>query len=100
MLTIEDIMKKRGITDADMKEARDRTQAYIDAYNLREARKARHMTQVQVADAMGVSQNRVSQIENGDVDSMTISSVRRYIEALGGRLRLVGEMPDGRELLV
>lgn len=100
MLTMEEYMKKRGITDADMEAARERGQAYIEAYNLREARKQRGMTQVQVADAMGVSQNRVSQIENGDVDAMTVSSIRRYVEALGGKLRLTAEMPGGREVLV
>ena len=99
MLTVEDYMKRRGITDADMQSARERVRAYIDAYNLREARRQSHMTQLQVAQAMGVSQNRVSQIENGDVDAMTVSSIRRYIEALGGRLALTAEMPDGQKLL-
>ena len=99
MLTVEDYMKRRGITDADMQAARERGRAYIDAYNLREARRQSHMTQLQVAQAMGVSQNRVSQIENGDVDAMTVSSIRRYIEALGGRLALTAEMPDGQKLL-
>ena len=99
MLTVEDYMKRRGITDADMQAARERGRAYIDAYSLREARRQSHMTQLQVAQAMGVSQNRVSQIENGDVDAMTVSSIRRYIEALGGRLVLTAEMPDGQKLL-
>lgn len=99
MLTMEDYKKKRGISEQDMRAARERGQAYIDAYNLREARKESHMTQVQVAEAMGVSQNRISQIENGDVDAMTIGSVRRYVEALGGKLTLTAEMPDGRKVL-
>lgn len=99
MLTGKDILKERGITEEQMKEARERTQAYIDAYNLREARKQSHMTQVQVADAMGVSQNRVSQIENGEVDAMTVSSIRRYVEALGGHLTLTAELPGGRKVL-
>ncbi|WP_314026438.1 helix-turn-helix transcriptional regulator [Olsenella uli] len=99
MLTGREILRERGITDEQMQVARERTQAYVDAYNLCEARKASHMTQVQVADAMGVSQNRVSQIENGDVDAMTVNSIRRYVEALGGRLTLTVEMPDGRKAL-
>ena len=99
MLTGREILRERGITDEQMQVARERTQAYVEAYNLREARKASHMTQVQVADAMGVSQNRVSQIENGDVDAMTVNSIRRYVEALGGRLTLTVEMPDGRKAL-
>ncbi|WP_278590858.1 helix-turn-helix domain-containing protein [Olsenella uli] len=99
MLTGREILRECGITDEQMQVARERTQAYVDAYNLCEARKASHMTQVQVADAMGVSQNRVSQIENGDVDAMTVNSIRRYVEALGGRLTLTVEMPDGRKAL-
>ncbi len=99
MLTIDEYRKKRGITEEDMQAARERGQAYVDAYNLREARRQSHMTQTQVAAAMGVSQNRVSQIENGDMNAMTVSSVRRYVEALGGRLTLTAEMPDGRKML-
>lgn len=99
MLTIEQYKKKRGITEQDMRAARERGQAYVDAYNLREARRESHMTQMQVAEVMGVSQNRISQIENGDVDAMIVSSVRRYVEALGGKLTLTVEMPDGRRAL-
>jgi transcriptional regulator with XRE-family HTH domain len=99
MLTMEEYKKERGITEEDMQAARERGKAYEDAYNLREARKERHMTQVEVADAMGVSQNRVSQIENGDVDAMTVSSIRRYVEALGGRLSITMDLPEGRRVL-
>lgn len=99
MLTGKEILEKRGIAEKQMQMTRERTRAYVGAYNLREARKERHMTQVQVAEAMGVSQNRVSQIENGDVDAMIVSSVRRYVEALGGRLTLTAELPDGRRVL-
>ena len=100
MLTMKDYKRERGITEGDMQAAREQGRAYEDAYNLREVRKERHMTQVEVAKAMGVSQNRVSQIENGDVDAMTVSSIRRYVEALGGRLTMTAELPDGLEVLV
>ena len=87
---------KRGITDAQMGEARARTQAAIDAYNLREARKACNMTQIQLANAMGVSQNRVSRMENGNIGSMSLDSIRRYVEALGGEITLVATLPTGK----
>ena len=99
MLTMDEYKAKRGITEEDMRAARERGRAYVDAFGLREARKASHMTQVQVADAMGASQNRVSQIENGEVGAMTVGSIRRYVEALGGRLTLTAELPDGRKVL-
>ncbi len=95
MADLNDYLKRRGITEAQMDEARARTQALIDAHALREARKAASMTQVQLAKAMGVSQNRVSRMENGDVDTMTVSSVRRYVEAVGGELSLVATLPTG-----
>lgn len=99
MLTMEDYNRGRGITKEEMQTARQLRHAYEDTYNLRTARKERHMTQVEVADAMGVSQNRVSQIENGDVDAMTVSSIRRYVEALGGRLTMMADLPEGRKVL-
>lgn len=96
MSNLDDYLKKRGITEEQMEVARQRTQAYIDAYNLAQARKASHMTQAEMAKAMGVSQNRVSRIENGDMEAMSLSSIRRYIEALGGQLTLEADLPIGR----
>ena len=88
-------LKKRGITAEQMSKARAETQAVIDSYNLREARKASDMTQVELAKTMGVSQNRVSRMENGDLGSMSLDTLRRYVEALGGHLTLVAELPSG-----
>ncbi len=46
MTNLDDYLEKRGITEAQMAEARERTNAYIEAYNLQEACKASHTTQV------------------------------------------------------
>jgi transcriptional regulator with XRE-family HTH domain len=56
-------------------------------YRLAEERKRHGLTQAQLAQAMGVTPGRVSQIERGEV--ATIDAIARYIEALGGRLDLV-----------
>lgn len=92
-------LEKRGITAEQMDEARAETQAVIDSYNLRQARKASDMTQVELAKTMGVSQNRISRMENGDLGSMSLDTIRRYVEALGGRLTLVAELPSGTVML-
>ena len=94
-MKLQTYLDKRGIGDAQMEQARQRTREYIDAYNLREARKSARLTQVQLAQAMGVSQNRVSRMENGDLSTMSIDSVRRYVEALGGAIELVAKLPNG-----
>lgn len=51
---------------------------------LRELRKAQGRTQAEVARALGVSQARVSQIENRDLATMELDTVRAYAAALGG----------------
>jgi len=93
-------LKKRGVSDEHMEAARRHTREYIDAYALREARVACVMTQMEVAAAMGVSQNRISRMENGDLASMSLDTIRRYVEALGGKLEVVAETPAGKVVLL
>ena len=100
MANLNNYLHKRGISDVKMNRARQETQAIIDAYNLKEARKISNMTQVQVAREIGVSQNRVSRMENGDMNAMSIDSLRRYVSALGGELTLVADLPSGKVTLV
>src|SRR5438132_13760853 len=61
-------------------------------HRLAEERKRHGLTQAQLAEAMGVTPGRVSQIERGEVS--TIDAIARYIEALGGRLDLVASFGD------
>ena len=48
-----------------------------------EARMAAGLTQAQVAERLGVSQAQVARIEKRGYDSYTLSTLRRYIRALG-----------------
>nr|WP_243718238.1 XRE family transcriptional regulator [Actinomadura sp. 7K534] len=43
-------------------------------------------TQAEVAQILGVSQSRVSQIENGDIEAMELETLRAYATALGGHV--------------
>ncbi|MEU4559188.1 helix-turn-helix transcriptional regulator [Actinoplanes sp. NPDC023936] len=61
-------------------------------WRLVELRKRREMTQEQVAERMGVSVARVSQIEAGSVSTQEV--LARYIEALGGTLKLIADFGD------
>lgn len=96
MADLENYLAKRGITDEQMESARRATREYVSAYALREARKEVGMTQVELADAMGVSQNRVSRMERGDLATMSLDAICRYVEALGGEVSLVAELPGRR----
>jgi DNA-binding XRE family transcriptional regulator len=61
-------------------------------WRLAEIRRRRGLTQVQVAERMGVGKSRVSQIERGRVSTREV--LDRYVEALGGRLSLMADFGD------
>ncbi|MGH3550170.1 MAG: helix-turn-helix domain-containing protein [Pseudonocardiaceae bacterium] len=67
---------------------------HVAGYRLAELRAKAGMTQTQLADAMGVSQARVSAMERGEVDSLTVASARAYITALGGTVKIVVSLDD------
>ena len=59
---------------------------------LRELRKARELTQVEIAKALNIRQASVAQMEKRS--DLLISTLRGYIEGMGGTLKLVVEFPD------
>ena len=59
---------------------------------LRDLRKAHALTQERMAEALHISQDGVSRIEKRS--DFLLSTLRSYIEAMGGKLRLVVEFPD------
>jgi DNA-binding XRE family transcriptional regulator len=68
---------------------RARTGAWISAFHLAEERKRLGLTQRQVAELMGVTPGRISQIENGDLDVNEVATLARYAQALGARMRII-----------
>jgi DNA-binding XRE family transcriptional regulator len=63
---------------------------------LRELRAALGFTQEQLANRLGVQQAAVSRLERRP--DMTLSSLRRYVEALGGELEINVRTRDGEQL--
>lgn len=63
------------------------------AMPLHELRQAREMTQKALGDALNVNQPAVAKLERRA--DMYVSNLRSYIEAMGGRLRIVAEFPEG-----
>ena len=70
----------------------ERMLAGVRAHSLAEVRQRKGLTQRQVADAMGVSTGRISQIEHGDLSGLDV--LDRYVQALGGQLGLVATFGD------
>jgi DNA-binding XRE family transcriptional regulator len=75
-----------------VEEARQKRTLQIRGEYLTEMRKKVGMTQADVAKAMGVSQQRVSAIENGSVAEL--ATLADYIRALGGELKVIADFGD------
>ena len=54
------------------------------------------MTQTQLAAQLSLSQSRVSRIEREE--DVQLSTLRRYVQALGGELELRAVFPDGEDV--
>lgn len=75
---------------ARIKAETERLQA--EYMTLQDLRKAREMTQVRLAEMLGKSQVTVAQMEKRT--DVMLSTLRSYIEAMGGQLDLVVRFPD------
>lgn len=60
---------------------------------LQELREQRKVSQVALASTLGVKQPTVSKIERRE--DVALSTLRRYVEALGGELHVTAEFSDG-----
>lgn len=59
---------------------------------LRELREARKRTQVELGERLGIKQAAVSKLERRA--DMYLSTLRNFIEAMGGSLEIVARFPD------
>jgi ribosome-binding protein aMBF1 (putative translation factor) len=73
-------------------------QAVLDAMTLAELRQANGVNQTALAKRLGTGQARISRIERSP--DLYLSTLRGYVEALGGRLELVAVFDDGQEVRI
>lgn len=82
--------------DSKVRAVETRLRDEVRAHKLAEIRRARHLTQQQIAAELGVSKARVSQIEHGQCNRAAIHGLADYVAALGGRLELIADFGDER----
>lgn len=81
------------LSPADRAEVEARTAVLIaEEQTLQDLRKAMGLTQVYMAQTLKIGQNNVSRIEKRS--DLLLSTLRGFVEAMGGRLNLVAEFPD------
>ena len=64
----------------------------LEEMSLRALRTGLKRTQKELADALGVGQDTVSRLENRC--NIMVSTLERYIKAIGGEVSIVAEFPD------
>jgi transcriptional regulator with XRE-family HTH domain len=66
--------------------------------SLQELRQAHKLTQKRMAQVLGIGQDSVSRLEQRS--DLLISTLRGYVEAMGGRLSLVAKFPNQEPVIL
>lgn len=83
----------RTLSAAQRKKVETRAAELIaEEMTLQELRRARKLTQVSVAKALGITQDSVSRLEKRS--DILLSTLRKTVQVMGGNLSLVAEFPD------
>ena len=73
---------------------RKRTQELLAELPLQELRQARALSQEELAEVLGLNQATISKLERRT--DMYLSSLRRFVEAMGGELEVTAKFPEGK----
>ena len=86
-------LDKRPGYEARAAELREQTLEEIRLYELR---RARAVSQIEIADRLNITQAAISKFENAD--DVRISTLRQYLEALGAHLELIAVFDDDHRI--
>jgi HTH-type transcriptional regulator / antitoxin HipB len=92
----EQYIGKRGTPKRELFEQELRLELLGDA--IKKARKAKHMTQEQLGELVGVQKSQIAKIENSTTDAR-FSTVLRVFDALKAKVNFTVELED-QKLLV
>ena len=84
-----DIFLEDQLQDLEFKKRFEQAgEAWEVAIQLTALRKARGLSQKQLADKIGTSQQQISRLESPSYQGHSLSMLRRVVEALGGSLKV------------
>ncbi|HAF2130686.1 TPA: helix-turn-helix domain-containing protein [Salmonella enterica] len=95
MRTLDEVIADRSPdSQARIKEMTDEMVLEIGLQMMREELQ---LSQKHVAEVMGISQPAITQLEQRGND-LKLATLKRYIEAMGGKLSLDIELPSGKRV--
>jgi len=97
MRTLNDVIGK--LPSARRQKVETRAQELIaEELTLQDIRKAHKLTQEQMATVLNIGQDSISRLEKRS--DMMLSTMRGYIEAMGGSLELVARFPKRPPVII
>jgi transcriptional regulator with XRE-family HTH domain len=95
----DEVRAELDLDEIEVARQRASLEAEVRAYKLAEIRKHLDVTQQAIANALGVSQSRISQIERQELDDTVLSTLAAYVEALGGHVSVIADFGTEQVLL-
>lgn len=89
---------QEGMDPAARARTRERVRTELHRMALDELRNARQLTQAEMAELLDVPQSSISRIERRA--DMYLSTLRNYIQAMGGILQIQAMFPDGGTVVI
>jgi DNA-binding XRE family transcriptional regulator len=84
---------RRTLSPEQERETRQYVKSVVESVTLNQLRQARSLTQANLASVLGVNQGSVSKMEKRT--DMYVSTLRSFIQAMGGQLQIKAVFPEG-----
>ena len=84
---------RRTLSPEQEEETRQYVKSVVEAVTLNQLREARSLTQANLASILGINQGSVSKMEKRT--DMYVSTLRSFIQAMGGQLQIKAIFPEG-----
>jgi DNA-binding XRE family transcriptional regulator len=97
MRALNDVLGKLPLASQRKVEARAQ-ELIAEELTLQDLRKAQKLTQEQMATVLNIGQDSISRLEKRS--DMMLSTMRSYVEAMGGSLELVARFPKRAPVII
>ena len=84
---------RRTLSPEQEEKTRQYVKSVVEAVTLNQLREARSLTQANLAAVLGINQGSVSKMEKRT--DMYVSTLRNFIQAMGGELQIKAVFPEG-----
>jgi len=85
-------IKRKRFSEKEIEASRQQAEDEVLEMNLRALREVSGKTQTEIAEVVKMTQSQLSRLEHRE--DHLVSTLRRYVEALGGELEVIARFDD------